>query len=1031
MPRFFSTYCLLLFLNLPAEAQFNNSFLIAQYSTENGLPSNGIKGLELDEKTGFLWIGTEAGVVRFNGIDFKIFSRGNLPEFSSERILFLIRNYRGDIFFSDQNDHLFKINSNTPVLTDIEYSDPGAYNDRHFSKTVTNPGLAAKIRHPSDTNTAAAFAKSIPIGDTAALLMRTNNRLCYISVGETKNLSVPGIPVKDIFKIKNHFFIVTVENSFFLLEASTGKTSPVSFINKATVLQDANLSRTKFIWETGMEYPLLFTGKDAWRLSFTENTLSPQLICNVVPENSFIRHAQYNSKNGLLCIGTESKGLIIIRPKIVFPVKNQDIAITEKNSYYSQVLLNNGNILTNQGHIIGMNKRDPAILPVKGIFNSTVYTQGDSLLYYSQSALGSQKNIFHAFHYKTGQTTLFPKIEIMESFAAAHSGNRLFIALEEGMGYLESDSLHFIFHKPPEKRHGSSPTDMQETAPGVFLVASCNGLIQYNTHNLSIDTLLHLPGICVRSINKIGEYCFIGTYGMGLFMYKNGVIKKLPLDKNNFLLYTHCVVPDTEGFCWLSTNRGLFKTKLSDLVNAYEHSTPQIYYHYLGKNDGMDITEMNGGCTPCALRLKNNVISFPTMDGLLWVDPSTAKPLLPEGNIYIDAVTVDNNSLAPGLFTIKNSIPHFSATTRLIKVNIAYAAWCNKENILLDYRLNEDEPWRPINTNNEAMIQLENLSAGKYNLEIRKLNGFGNNNYTYKTLPFIINAAWYSQWWFYSLAVIALLGLIRLYTYYRTRQLKIKQARLEKQVAEKTLVLQQQNEALEKNIQINRRLISIISHDIITPLKFVAVGGKELMTKKELMTNDQQLETIADITNTAQELQLLSTNIMNWIKYQNENRRQEKELINVHQLVNRVISILQSIAKEKSIIILNEVAPQQLVFQYMEPMKILLYNLITNAINFSVKSHITVGCDANPEGITLFVKDEGIGMTQEQIKNLLSDNIIISSANIDNRKGNGLGYLIIKELLKMVGGILSIQSKKEEGTIVSIFIPIVEKKMVK
>ena len=43
-------------------------------------------------------------------------------------------------------------------------------------------------------------------------------------------------------------------------------------------------------------------------------------------------------------------------------------------------------------------------------------------------------------------------------------------------------------------------------------------------------------------------------------------------------------------------------------------------------------------------------------------------------------------------------------------------------------------------------------------------------------------------------------------------------------------------------------------------------------------------------------------------------------------------------------------------------------------------------------------------MTNDQIKNILSDEFIISSANIDNRKGNGLGYLIIKDLLKMIEG---------------------------
>lgn len=82
----------------------------------------------------------------------------------------------------------------------------------------------------------------------------------------------------------------------------------------------------------------------------------------------------------------------------------------------------------------------------------------------------------------------------------------------------------------------------------------------------------------------------------------------------------------------------------------------------------------------------------------------------------------------------------------------------------------------------------------------------------------------------------------------------------------------------KKNNSIKTRLISIISHDIVTPLKFLNVAGKNLIEKRKLMSEDLQVETLKEITNTSQELQLLSTNILNWIKYQNENRRLVKKI---------------------------------------------------------------------------------------------------------------------------------------------------------
>ena len=108
------------------------------------------------------------------------------------------------------------------------------------------------------------------------------------------------------------------------------------------------------------------------------------------------------------------------------------------------------------------------------------------------------------------------------------------------------------------------------------------------------------------------------------------------------------------------------------------------------------------------------------------------------------------------------------------------------------------------------------------------------------------------------------------------------------------------------------------------------------------------------------------------------------------------------------------------VNQFYEPLKILIYNLLTNAIHFTEKGAILVDAVVGDGYITVSVKDEGIGMTPEKIKSLMADQVVISSANVDNKKGHGLGYLIIKDLLKTMGATLHIESKKGEGSKVSI-----------
>jgi signal transduction histidine kinase len=176
--------------------------------------------------------------------------------------------------------------------------------------------------------------------------------------------------------------------------------------------------------------------------------------------------------------------------------------------------------------------------------------------------------------------------------------------------------------------------------------------------------------------------------------------------------------------------------------------------------------------------------------------------------------------------------------------------------------------------------------------------------------------------------------------------------------------------------------------------------------------------------NTSKELELLSTNILNWIKYRNEDRRLAKENFNLHQLTAQLFGIFNSMAKQKQIRLINRVDERLELYQFIEPVKIVLYNLVLNGINFTSEGHILVSSSYEEEGVALVIEDTGVGMTPEQINNIMADHFIISSANVDKRKGNGLGYLIIKDLLKIIRGSLSIRSEKGKGARVTIRLPV-------
>lgn len=992
-------------------------FNVRYFNTENGLPSNGIKGLQWDKHTGFLWIATEAGIVRYNGLEFKNFSSDDEPHITNERILFLVRNIDGKIFTADNTGNIFQVNKNRLTFLEKKFISGNAkssivlisFSDRLYKNS-------ADFEDPGSFSM--QFNDILPVNDSSGFI-RQSNRLFFLSEQLKSPIPVPlTIHPRMAFMCRGEIFLGDSVNNIFKLDQQTNHLTKTEFAFEDNLITP-DKNKNLFTWENGMEFPVLFNETRAWKIDFINGKLKASLITEQVPQDILIRYVQYDDERKMLMIGTDSKGLVVIGRNKVESVRYNKAGINQRTSYYSQIELENGSILTNEAHVLGKDGPNSLAAPIKGKFSNNILQIGDSIVLFTQPNAKLGYSCLHSFNFKTGETRVYSKIRENSQMVMARSGGKIYYADETGLFWLNADSAEVVYSF---KTTGRSNLNyyMTEIEPGVLGIAKCNSLQRYNINTGKLDTLFNAGQYCVRTIWKYKDYIFFGTYGGGLYIYKNGIVKQLPLDKNKHLLFTHCFIKDENDFCWISTNRGLFKASLAELTDVIEKNKQDVYYYYIGKNDGMDMTELNGGCTPCAIRMRDQTISFPSMDGLLWVNPSAAKPVLPDGEIFIDEVLADNRAFNPDSVSFKK----MPAKTRELIIRFTVSAWSNKENIYISYRLNDEQEWRQVDIEKGMEIKFNSLPPGKYRLSIRKHNGFGTNNYTYKDIEFYITIPWYKQWWF-NVMMLGLLAMLFMWYYnVRTRQLRITQEKLEMQVAEKTKELQQKTEVLEKSDTIKTRLISIISHDIVTPLKFITVAGKNLVDKRKLMTDEMQDETIKEMVNTTQELQLLSTNILNWIKYQNENRRLAKETFNLHEMVNQVLGLLQSLAKQKNNTIHNKVAGDAEIYQLYEPVKILVYNLLTNAINFTEKGNIYVETEQTSDNIIISVRDEGVGMTVEQIQRLLADEVVITAANVDNKKGHGLGYLIIKDLVKTMNAVLQIESEKGEGTKVSVYFPV-------
>ena len=117
-----------------------SKYQIIHLTTENGLPSNGIKGLQWDESTGFLWIATEAGLVRYNGMGFRTFDLTTNPELGSNRVVMLVKNAEGKIFMAGEEGNLSLIKNNTAEFY-FNGGDSAKYNYNHYAALAVSDTL--------------------------------------------------------------------------------------------------------------------------------------------------------------------------------------------------------------------------------------------------------------------------------------------------------------------------------------------------------------------------------------------------------------------------------------------------------------------------------------------------------------------------------------------------------------------------------------------------------------------------------------------------------------------------------------------------------------------------------------------------------------------------------------------------------------------------------------------------------------------------------------------------------------------------
>ncbi|SIN67596.1 Signal transduction histidine kinase [Chitinophaga niabensis] len=973
-------------------------YTITHYTDENGLPQNSVKFIAPDDE-GFLWLATENGLVRFEGDRFRNFN-------SSSRISYIYSNAGRNKLFARtdkreairvENGRTVKFTRNPNTEDDYEFL---IYNDTAFVYPVNSlPNVFTDVIHPDHFLIPVDAYDYYMIGMDSIRFIRKKQ--------EQYRFKYPIASPWKFFTLGDSLYQLTENGDVTFFD----KDKPVNVIVRGDILHyPAYRSRKKHIqlyWNFVAEQLFFYLDE---RCYFVEALPDGSLGTTLVVEDfdftqQSILSIYYTSFNKRVYLGSRSKGLFVFTWKQFHPFRTGE---GKTDVYYAQAPFGDDSIVTPQGIVFdahGKYSSLPLFNGVKGKYDNysmqvdkegNIWGKADSNIY-KMNADCSEILWSRELH------------DVVKQLYADNAG-RLWIGTHRsGLYYLSTKD-----ENPVPLLYSAAIKDasyMQLENADTMWAGTEKGLFRIQISKNRIDTIAGLEEAYVRSVYiPRKDEVWITTYGNGFYLHHQKRLTPLPLDKLKYLAFAHCIIGDAYGYLWITTNKGLFKASRKDLLAYADWKQTLVYYFYYGKSQGFFTNEFNGGCQPCALTLRNGDISLPSLDGIVRFSPGTLNHELPVRKLFLDEVELDGYSLPAGdTISLPNNFLQF-------KLHISTPFFGDNYNTQIFYSLDGEgkDVWLPVESN--RTISFSSMPSGTYRLRIRKINGFGANNFIEKTIVFKVALAWFETAWF-RILVLGLLALsIVAYLRWRITSIQYKTHLLETRVSDRTRELKQALEYLQasenklrKQTLMQQRLIAAITHDIKTPMKFL------MLLSNNRNTGDKSAKAVYDAL---YKMYHLVENLIQYMKTHIKGERVVLEAVDLHDLLEEKAGIFRPIAAAREVEIFNNTEPGSKVMVNRQLLAVVMHNLLDNAVKYTTQGSIRM--EAVHQGNEVCIKfiDTGIGMQP-----VLADWVNQYNAT-DTQVHNGIGLLIVIELLLLINGRLNVTANKDTGTTVSVILDI-------